>query len=251
MIGGPALKPRMQRSHNGRSSGLSAARRPTSTFAAWRFWPSGVIAGNRPFAGLPIKDVRLLVSTDDPNSNQNWLYVPGSPDRGARSTRLSAERFSNAAASSSVRRSLSANSFDRCSGVSDRKSHTPCKSGCPSGVRGATYGLAAPGRAADDVRAACALKVGMIPTSAIATAARIPVLTDRRGITPPGHLSHHLTEATGVAGDDMVEKARWPMAVSHSGAIRYRTARRLPWLTLSVFANCSGGVRRSQLPRYR
>ena len=89
-----------------------------------------------------------------PGSNQIWLYVPGSPSRGVRSTkRDSSARSSIAAASSSVRYSCPANCAGRSSGVRVEPVQIPWRSGSPHAVRRVSCPAAAGPSATSDANA--------------------------------------------------------------------------------------------------
>ena len=147
-MGGPELKPVMHRSPSGRSSGPSVGRWLIRNLSARRAAPASVSSGIRPLGGSTTKEVRPVSTAVVPLSHQKSLYasarselsrVPFTRPRLVVTVFFSS-RFRSAfcaitrasayaAASSSVRNSLSANSLGRSSGVTVRKSQTPPKSG--------------------------------------------------------------------------------------------------------------------------
>ena len=147
----------MQRSARFRSSGPSAGSGPClrlfSARIARRFCASGVYGGNLPSDGSTMSDVRV---SEFPRSNQNALYVPGSPAGGAWSAETLASS-SRSAASCGVRNCLSASALGRSKGVVVELFQFPWRSGSPHGVRGAFHLVLAgafgcPGSACPDTR---------------------------------------------------------------------------------------------------
>src|SRR5262245_59317098 len=92
------------------------------------------VNGTLPSGGSITSEVRIVFTTDVPESNQIALYVPGSPSEGGASERACVA--SHCAASSFVRNALSLNCAGRSNGVSVGLVQMPCRSGWPSGVRG-------------------------------------------------------------------------------------------------------------------
>ena len=90
--------------------------------------------------------MRKFEATAVARSKKASLYAPATSSSAVapRLSRfeLSTSFLANAAASSLVKNSLPANSAGRSNGVSVALVHTPCRSGCPSGVRGAVHALA-------------------------------------------------------------------------------------------------------------
>src|SRR5215467_16029607 len=102
------------------------------------------MVGSRPLGGSTINDVRFVPTILLPRSYQNSLYgttPPGGyikpPTSGSIRSRFWRlfSSFSQAAASSAVKKAFVPSSRGRSKGVMVRKSQTPCKSGLPSGVR--------------------------------------------------------------------------------------------------------------------
>ena len=167
--------------------------RRASASASRRACAASVNGGIRPSGGSVTSDVRLVETADVPRSNQKLLYDPGAPStprstlpvgsasvrragRASSSALRSRAARSRAAASSAVRNAWSARSSGRSIGVMVRKSQTPCRSGWPHGVAGASCAAAATGAARN-------ARIVSVPASfrrAISTSPREPLSSASR-----------------------------------------------------------------------
>src|SRR5215470_10441203 len=110
---------------------LNAAR--NSSTSGMRVTPS-TSAGRRPFSGYVMSEVRRSSTWSVPSIQSSPIASTGANRATAPSAfRRAACCLSN---SSFVRTFLSANAAGRCRGTPELKFHTPCRSGCPSAVRG-------------------------------------------------------------------------------------------------------------------